>query len=459
MDLGLKKEASVFASLAVTPICKNLIQLFYSSEELKKHTGVSDKTALPRHIESVGVLGAGFMGGAIAWLLSYHDISVRLKDISWDAVLHAIRTSASLFQKVQKRKSIPPHVMRLGMDRISGTVEYSGYKHVSLVIEAVIEEMAIKQKVFQELETVIHPETLIVSNTSSLSITELASVLKYPERFAGFHFFSPVEKMPLVEIIPGEKTSPETIVSLVACAKTLKKTPIVVKNCPGFLVNRILMPYVNEAVYLLQEGFSIETIDSYAESFGMPIGPLALADEVGLDVGYKVALHLEKGYGDRMKVSPLFHTIHTQKDWLGKKSQKGFYLYTSKGKSPNPDLKKHLCDHAIAKKNGMEKKSLHRMFFIMVNEAARCIEEEIVEKPNFLDMAMIMGTGFPAFLGGPCRYADEIGISTLIETLQHLSEKVGSRFSPAAVLEKLKKEKKTFYSDTQAKEMTHAAYR
>jgi 3-hydroxyacyl-CoA dehydrogenase/enoyl-CoA hydratase/3-hydroxybutyryl-CoA epimerase len=436
---GLKMEAHLFSKLVITPICKNLIRLFYIQEALKKDIGVRDSVAI-KPMTHFGVLGAGLMGGGIAWLFSYRGGIVRIKDVTWPAIAKALKTASELYQGLVKKRKLTESGMTMAMHHLSGGLDFTGFSQANVVVEAIVEDMAIKKKVFEELEANISEETIIASNTSGLSITEMASVLKKPERFVGMHFFSPVHRMPLVEVIRGEKTSDETVAHIVQLSKDLKKTPIVVENCPGFLVNRILIPYVNEAVRLLEDGVSLATIDKVAVDFGMPLGPLALADEVGLDVGYKVAKQLQEGYGDRMAVAKSFEAIHQLKDVLGKKSGKGFYIHGTKEKFPNLDLKIEQSGCVGVS----EAEVRDRLFLIMVNEAARCLAEGIVKKVSYLDMAMILGTGFPPFRGGLMRYADSLGIDGVKGKLNALKEKYGSRFEPAPLINELAASKLTF---------------
>ena len=307
-------------------------------------------------------------------------------------------------------------------------------------------DMDIKKKVFQVLEGEVSQDTIIASNTSSLSITEMATVLTCPERFIGMHFFSPVNRMPLVEVIRGDKTSDETVAAVVQLVKSLKKTPVVVKNCPGFLVNRILMPYINEAVLCLQGNASITQIDQLMTRFGMPVGPLTLADEVGLDVSYKVAKTLEEGYGDRMKLAPVFDSVISDQSLRGRKSKKGFYVYNGKKKIPNKNMLDLISSHQdLVNGKPIENDLLDRMVLLMINEAARCIEEGIVNDPIYSDMAMIMGTGFPPFHGGLCRYADQRGVSDIVSRMEDLATVYGDRFIPAPLLVNLAKKGKGFY--------------
>ncbi|MGE4170012.1 MAG: 3-hydroxyacyl-CoA dehydrogenase NAD-binding domain-containing protein [Candidatus Margulisiibacteriota bacterium] len=441
LKAGLLKEANLFSELVPTPISKNLIQLFFTQEKLKKETGITEPYT-PRAFHHAGVLGAGLMGGGIAWLLSNGGLSVRLKDLKWEAITKGFQAIQAVVKKGLQIRKVKPYEANMLLDRVSGTTTYAGFQRADIVIEAVLENMAIKKQVFAELESEVSDSTIIASNTSSLSITEMATALKNPERFVGMHFFSPVHKMPLVEVIPGDKTAPQTIAATMDLARTLKKVPIVVQNCPGFLVNRILIPYVNEAIRCLEDGGNLEQIDRVAERFGMPLGPLALADEVGLDIGYKVAKLLEEAYGDRMQLSSAFEAIHSHAEWLGKKTGLGFYQHNKKSKTPNfallatiPKSHKTLSDEDIQ----------DRLILVMVNEAARCIKEVVVASPAYLDMAMIMGCGFPPFRGGLLRYADQLGLKTCVEKLDHLAAQFGDRFKPSEFLIQKSLQNTNFY--------------
>lgn len=450
LEKGLKNEAREFGKLAYSQICKNLIQLYYTSEELKKDTGVAKENPQIKKVDDAAILGAGLMGGGIAWLFADKDISVRLKDLHWDALAKGMESAQKIYDKLVKIRKTTPREANLKMQRIAPTVEETGFSQQDVVVEAIVEDMSIKKQVLEDVENKVADDCIICSNTSSLSITEMASGLKKPERFVGMHFFSPVNRMPLVEVIPGENTSEDTIASIVALSKRLKKTPIVVKNCAGFLVNRVLIPYVNEAVHLLQDGVDIALIDQIAEKYGMPLGPLALADEVGLDVGYKVAKILEDAYGKRMKTAGLFYELNKDGNLLGKKSGKGFYEHSDKAKQANPQVEKlvanfrlnHSQHHFVS-----QKEALDRLILIMVNEASRCIEEGVVANHKYLDMAMIMGTGFPPFRGGVLRYADSIGIDYVTLSLNNLSHKFGDRFQPSSLLLKMAETNETFYKD------------
>lgn len=435
LQKGLEKEATIFSKLVVTEVSKNLINLFYLTEGQKKYTGIQEVLET-KDIHKAGVLGSGLMGGGIAWLLSDKNIPVRMKDIAWDSIAKGFEAAKKIYDQLVKIRKLMPHEAINKLHSITGTLTYAGFESADIVIEAVVENMGLKKKVFAELESVVKEDTILATNTSALSVTEMASDLAHPDRFVGMHFFSPVNRMPLVEVIPGEKTSPSTIASTVALAKALKKTPIVVQDCPGFLVNRILLPYVNEAVLCLQDGADIERIDKIASDFGMPLGPLALADEVGLDVGYKVSKILEEGYGSRMKIADVFHDIYQDETLRGKKTGKGFYIHQGKTKVINPAMKSLIAKH-VSKKPMTDQDILDRLTHVMINEAARCLQEKVVENVALLDLAMIMGTGFPPFRGGLCRYADSLGIGLLIRRFDDLKKRYGDRFAPAPFFDKV----------------------
>lgn len=439
---SLDIESSAFADLAVTVLSKNLVKIFYLSEKFKKLTVPGAENIKPQSVRKGAVIGAGIMGGGIAQLLSNRGVWVRVKDINFDAVAKGLKAAADIYQQSVKRRRMKPFEMKAKMAMISGTLDYSGFKDADIVIEAVVENMDIKKKVFAELGMYVSPQTILATNTSSLSVTEMAKVAKDPSKVIGFHFFNPVNRMPLIEIITTSHTSPETVVSTLEFAKRLGKTPIIVKDGPGFLVNRILLAYINEAGRLLQEGLTIEEVDRTATAFGLPMGPFLLSDEVGLDVGVKVLHILEAGLGPRFKAGPVFEKIVEQK-LLGKKSGRGFYIHTAKQRTINPDAA------ALVRTSGnvSAKEALDRMIFIMVNEAAMILQEGIVDGPDTVDIGMIMGTGFPPFHGGLLRYADTVGVENVVKTMEGFEARFkDGRFRPATYLLNLKNQKKKFFN-------------
>ncbi len=453
---GFDVELEAFCELAIGEISKNLIEIFFINEELKKEDGVGSGMSfrLPaRKIKNAALLGAGVMGGGIAWLFANNDVNIRIKDITQNAVALGYNQIVKIFNQLKKIRKLTPEQINLKMANVSSSLDFVGFENVDFVIEAVVENIVVKKNLLSEVETKIKKDAIIVSNTSSLSITEMAHALRNPAFFAGMHFFNPVNRMPLVEVIYGEKTSDETIIEVVRMAKKLGKTPIVVKDVAGFLVNRILLPYMNEAAYLLQEGAQIARVDYFIEKFGMPMGPFLLADIVGIDVGCKVAHSLQEAYGERMRVADILDELYkNHKELLGKKSQKGFYLHSlsEKNQRVNKDVEIILSNLRESKKIATyyisDNEIIDRCILTMVNEAAKCLEEGVVKNARYLDMAMIMGAGFPAFRGGLLRYADSIGIDKVIARLQEFENKIGKRFEVSKLLLEMAKNGKKFYS-------------
>jgi len=434
---GLQIELRAFLTLSTGEISKNLIELFFTSEKLKKETFSKAKA---RTIHSAAVIGVGTMGSGIAWALSAKDIPVRLKARKMSSIAKAKAKMMKNFEAVKRRGRLTDREIGLKMDRVTYTTGVEGLSNIDMAIEAVSEESAVKHQVFEELEAVLGKDAIIATNTSSLAISSLTKACKYPGRFVGMHFFNPVAKMPLVEIIAGEETNEETVATVVQLAKRLGKTPIKVGECAGFLVNRILLPYLNESAKMFEEGESVERIDALLKAFGMPMGPFTLADEVGIDIGEKVSVILHEAYGERMKPSPLLEQM-SAKAWLGKKTGTGFYTHKGRNKRLNSQM-----ELLRSKKVELGKDIiLDRAILIMVNEAARCLEEGVVDNARYLDMAMVMGTGFPAFRGGLLRYADTEGLENIVARIRELEKKYGERFAPAELLVEMAESNQTFY--------------
>jgi 3-hydroxyacyl-CoA dehydrogenase / enoyl-CoA hydratase / 3-hydroxybutyryl-CoA epimerase len=435
LEEALKREARAFSLLAVTPISKRLIEFFQLSESVKKTNGVGPEVQA-RKVERGAVLGAGVMGGGIAWAFANRDISVRMKDLNWDAVGLGLQQAGENFGFVLKRKKLTKPQFMGKMAMISGSLDYSGFKMADVVVEAVVENMDVKKKVLQDVENYISPDCIFASNTSSLSITEMQSVAKRPDKVGGFHFFNPVSRMPLIEVIAGAKTSPETVASLFELAKKLGKTPIVVKDGPGFLVNRLLLPYMNEALFLFEEGVSVERIDRVMLDFGMPMGPMRLVDEVGIDVAAKVAKILNQAFGARAEASPLSDVI-VKSGRLGKKNGKGFYVYES-GKEVGVDdsVPQLLSARSTKSVQLSDNELVQRMIYPMVNEASLALAEGVVKTPGEVDLGMIMGTGFAPFRGGLLRYADSETPKRIVESLERFSgQGGGERLKPNQALQ------------------------
>lgn len=446
MDIeeALKREAKAFAVLAVTPVSKRLIELFQLSESVKKTNGVGPDTKATK-VEHAGLLGAGVMGGGIAWAFANKDIPVRMKDIKQESVNLGYAQAAENFGFALKKRKLTKNQYMNKMGMISGTLDYSGFRNADVVVEAVVENMDVKKKVLAETESYITDHCVYASNTSSLSITEMASAAKRPENVGGLHFFNPVSRMPLVEVIAGQKTSKETVATLFELAKKLGKTPIVVKDGPGFLVNRLLLPYMNEAMFLFEEGVSVERLDKVMKDFGMPMGPMRLVDEVGIDVGAKVAKILQNAFGARAQASPISEMIAAS-GRLGKKNGKGFYLYEN-GKEVGVDESiLEVVKNRSTKSAGLtDGELIQRMTYPMINEAALALQESVVKTPGEVDLGMIMGTGFPPFRGGLLRYADSEGVKRVSETLERFSGAGGGeRLKPNAALQEVAR-KGSFY--------------
>ncbi len=445
---GFKTELEAFCELCVGDISKNLIEIFFTNEALKKDSGV-DTDVVGVDLERVAVIGAGVMGGGIAWLFANNGINVRVKDINQKAIALGYNQIIKIFDQLKKIKKLTQEQINFKIGNVTTSLDYIGFTHADLVIEAVVENMAVKKTILVEAETKVEKNTVIASNTSSLSISEMASVLQNPERFVGMHFFNPVNRMPLVEVIRGEKTSDAAVATIVKLSKRLGKTPIVVKDVAGFLVNRILLPYMNEAAYLLQEGAEIKRIDYVIEKFGMPMGPFILADVVGIDVGVKVAHSLQEAYGERMRVADILEEIYqNHKTLLGKKVGKGFYIHTAQN-HVNGEVNKILSKVRSAKNIHTiyirDEEIIDRCILMMANEAAKCLEENVVKNASYLDMAMIMGCGFPPFRGGVLKYVDSCGIENVVKKLQELNKKHGKRFEVSKLLLEMAGKKQKFY--------------
>ncbi|MCZ6446226.1 MAG: 3-hydroxyacyl-CoA dehydrogenase NAD-binding domain-containing protein [Planctomycetota bacterium] len=447
---NLSIEMEAFSRLACTPISRNLVWLFQASQRMKR-AGASSSGREPAPVRCAGVVGAGIMGSGIAWALSNAGISVRMMDVSWDAVCKGMGAAAGMYRALVKRRKMTAGEMNLAMHRISPTIDYTGFVGADVVLEAVAEDLEIKKRVLAEIEKHVRSDTIICTNTSSLSLRELAGALKRPTRFVGLHFFNPVNRMTLVEVIASRKTSQDTLIAAVELVRRLGKTPIVVGECAGFLVNRILLPYLIESAWMFEEGVEAQRIDRLLEDFGMPMGPITLVDEVGLDVGCKVAKVLESAYGSRMHVPGALSAVAASVDTLGRKTGAGFYLYRNGQKKPNREVARLV--EQVRNQEGVPARELtddeivDRAILIMVNEAARCIEEGVVDDPEALDLAMVMGTGFAPFRGGLLRYADQRGIDEIMRRLSEFAATFGDRFKPAPLIEKIAGNGGHFYQD------------
>jgi 3-hydroxyacyl-CoA dehydrogenase/enoyl-CoA hydratase/3-hydroxybutyryl-CoA epimerase len=445
LEKSFDLESRAAGELITSQVSKNLIHVFQLRERARKRPEGAHGTA-PRAIERIAVLGAGVMGGGIAQLAAYNGVRVRMKDIKHDAVASGLQHARKLFEDAVGKRRLKPREAEQRMELISGGLEYHGFGSVDLVIEAVVERMDVKRAVLRETEDKVRADCILATNTSSLSVDQMAEVLDRPERFCGMHFFNPVHRMPLVEVVRGSRTDDETLATVHQLAIRLGKVPVVVQDGPGFVVNRILGPYMNEAAWLLQDGASVEAIDGAAKSFGMPMGPLRLVDEVGIDIARHAGESLHQAFGERMTPAPAFLALgHSER--LGKKNGRGFYEYQD-DEEPDVDERVYTELGLTTPREGAgpsDREIRSRLTLSMVNEAARTLGDRIVTRPGDVDLAMIMGTGFPPFHGGPLRFADYLGPKTVVERLRALQGKFGARFEPAPLLEELARTDQKFY--------------
>lgn len=443
---ALEIEMNGFCDVAVTEVSKNLINVFFLMESVKKKTGVASDVK-PIEVKRVGVLGAGTMGGGIAYVAADRGIEVRLKDINNQALAIGFAHASDLWNKLVKKRKLSAYDFKRKVNLVTGGLDYAGFGQLDVVIEAVVEDMNIKKKVIGETVTHCRPDCIIATNTSSLSVNEMSKGTPKPENFVGMHFFNPVHKMPLVEIIRGEKSSDVAVATVFDLAKKMGKLPVVVKDGPGFLVNRLLVPYLIEAAWLLEDGMAIDVVDRmYKQEFGMPMGPFALMDEVGIDVCIKVSKIFHEALGDRIMIPNVMAKLK-ESGRLGKKNKRGFYLYDDAGKSQGLDEKIY-SELGLPEPTSKltSKEVINRGIYNMISEAALAlIEERIVETPEEVDLAMITGTGFPPFRGGLLRYADTVGSQTIADELEIFATRYGIRFKPSTPLRNMAKTNRSFY--------------
>lgn len=384
------------------------------------------------YIYKAAVIGAGTMGAGIAQVITYSGLPVILKDVNQEAVDRGLATVKKIYQGRVDKGKMTGAEMQQKMALVSGATDHTGFSDVDIVIEAIYEDLSAKQTLFQELETVCPEGTIFASNTSSLPISAIASATKKPEKVIGMHFFNPAPVMKLVEVVPGLGTSQETIDDVVLFAESLRKIPIRVQECAGFLVNRLLMPYLNEAAIALQEGAaSAKEIDAALVAFGMPMGPLTLFDMVGIDVSVKVADILSDAYGKRATAAQILRELD-QAGRLGLKNGAGFYDYTDEKK----EALQNLVQKVQAKGVQLTAFSANRLIMPMINEAVISLQEGVASAED-IDIAMMAGTGFPQDKGGPLHYADQIGVDTVLSELQGLTKSLGDRFWPAPMLKRM----------------------
>ncbi|MDA0587995.1 MAG: 3-hydroxyacyl-CoA dehydrogenase NAD-binding domain-containing protein [Planctomycetota bacterium] len=415
-------EATTISKLGGNAVTKECIRLFFLSEEAKKIPEEVGADFDSKEIRQVAVLGAGAMGAGIALLFAKKGIDVRLKDIKAEFVANGVATVRTLLAKDVQRKKLTKIEARDAEDRISPTVDYRGLKQADIVVEAVLEVMDIKRQVFQELAEATGPETVLATNTSSLLVSDIAEGIAHPERIVGLHFFNPPHRMPLVEIIRTEHTSPEALAKAFAAVTRLGKTPVIVGDCAGFLVNRLLGPYMNEAGFLLAEVSDPLELEKAAVDFGMPMGPLALSDLVGLEVAAHVAENLHEAYGDRMKPAPVWGLLKELRESENVKPK----LFDRSGTQLQPAVMKSVLKMRgdaglMGTRSISAEEIIERLVYPIVNEAAMCLQEGIVRRSEDVDLAMVFGTGFAPFRGGPMQYALSIGLDRVVSSMEAMS--------------------------------------
>ena len=436
-------EAQAFGELCVSHQSNNLRHLFFMIEKNKKAFFTDKSITIPQR---GAVIGAGAMGGGIAWLMAEGKMHPILFDLNQKSLEGGLRQSSVNFLEMKRRKKIDLANYQRRQRSLIPQTDYKGFERMDMIVEAVVEDREVKRILFKDLEKHVREDCIITSNTSSLSIKDMAGDLANPSRFAGLHFFNPVHRMPLVEIVVHEKTEEMVVKKLYNWCLSVKKIPLIVQDGPGFLVNRILIPYLNEAMFMLEEGVSMDNLDQACINFGMPMGPCRLLDEIGIDVAAKVGKILHKALGARVASGELSEKM-VNGGFLGKKNKKGFYLYSEQGKKTEgnegisellPHKKIKMSDDEIQK----------RLIYPMINEAGHLLSEKIVDKAGDVDMALVFGVGFPPFKGGLLHFADEKGLDKITDQLEIYKREINAeRFNPSGYLYDLVEQKRNFYPD------------
>jgi 3-hydroxyacyl-CoA dehydrogenase/enoyl-CoA hydratase/carnithine racemase len=446
-EADLRVEAKLFSECAVSDVAKNLIGIFLNTRAAGKLPRL--KGVEPQKIKTVAMLGGGVMGSGITNLLLSNGFDTILWDINDEAVQKGLSAIRKTFDyPIKKGKMTQQDLDQMIQERMTTTTSLDGLKHVDLIIEAVLEDMKIKQEIWKHLQEICRPDVIFATNTSALPITEMASALKDPGRMTGLHFFNPAERMQLLEIICGKKTSNLALATSVAFARAIKKVPIVVNDGPGFYVSRQLGALMGESTFMIGEGVDVALIEESLLDFGMPMGPATLSDLTGIDIGYHVAKNFERSFGERWKASPIYELVY-QTGCYGRKTGAGWYDYSGEKPVSNPRvkevIKRYLKEKKIQSKKSSHKEILDRMLARAINEAAYMIQEGICDRPQDMDLAMVYGTGFPPYRGGILRYADTWGICNVYEFLLKLEQEHGVRFKPASLLKEMAESGQTFY--------------
>lgn len=452
MTRGLDAEARAFGELAMTAVSRELVFLFLATTALKKDTGVpgeseSEATTVPRTVRRLGIVGAGFMGAGIASVAVQKGTRVRFMDATLERIasgLHAVRT---VLTARRRKRRLTKLAFNDAMSLASGGTDYTGFRRADLVIEAVFEDLAVKHQVLRDVEAAA-PDAIFASNTSTIPIAQIAAVASRPESVLGMHFFSPVHKMPLLEVIVTPRTSAVATVTAVAYGKALGKTVIVVQDGPGFYVNRILAPYINEAGRLLDEGVSIDAIDAALTQYGFPVGPITLLDEVGLEVAGKSGRVLAEAFGERMAPSSTLQRV-LESGRTGRKGKRGFYRYDDSGAREGPDGAVYEMTTVTGPRRTLSAAEIQdRTVLPMLNEAVRCLEDGIVRVPRDGDIGAVFGIGYPPFRGGPFRTIDALGAAEVVRRLDALDLRFPGRYAAAQRLWDMAARGERFYPST-----------
>jgi 3-hydroxyacyl-CoA dehydrogenase/enoyl-CoA hydratase/3-hydroxybutyryl-CoA epimerase len=430
---GLNLEAKLFGELAVSDVSRQLVYLFFARNATRKDPGVSGEAPPPRAVRKLAVLGAGFMGAGIASVAVQEGTLVRLKDTDPKRVAAGLRAVRDVLRERLVRKQITRLEYEDMLVMVGGTTDYSGFASADIAIEAVFEDLSVKQTVLRESEAMLDPDAVYASNTSTIPIGRIAEAAQNPSRVLGMHFFSPVHRMPLLEVVVTPKTSAETTVTAVAYGKAVGKTVIVVNDGPGFYTTRILSAYMNEAGRLLDEGAAVEVVDKALVDFGFPVGPITLLDEVGIDIGGHVGKTMAESFGARMAPSDAMRKV-VEAGRTGRKGRSGFYKYDEKGEKGPVDESVYALIGKEHRADIPANEITERCVFAMVNEAVLCLEEGILRSPRDGDIGAVFGLGFPPFRGGPFRYIDTVGADTIVTRLEDLHSRFSNRFSPARLL-------------------------
>lgn len=437
IEESLQGELDAIVDLGETEATRNLIRNFFLAERYKKGTAKAPEEKFAH----AAVIGAGVMGSGIAQWLSSRGVTVILRDVSTELVSRGIENIEKVYAEAVKRGLMSEEKAKEGRARIVASANPGPMRDVQIVIEAASEKLEIKKQIFHDIDSKIDDTDILATNTSALSISTLAAQTRQPKRVVGLHFFNPVSRMKLIEVVIGKETSDETKDRALAFARQIGKLPVVVRDNPGFLVNRVLFPYLLEAAELFEKGVSPEEIDNSLVAWGMPMGPLRLIDEIGVDITIDIAETLEKAFGDRDHATTILRKMR-EANMLGRKTGSGFYKYEGKKQSPNDSIEPWRISSNVSQMSADD--LALRLVYLMVNEAARCLEEAVVESPEDADYGMILGTGFAPLRGGPLRFADHFGIAEMVRA----GERHGGKFQPCNLLRQHAEQGTKFYENS-----------